>query len=420
MFFSLNLCHLCTLIMLCAMIPEPSLCQNCSLEKMENVIVDVTASLKKGIKGIEPVYTLTSAACINACCIGKNISGDKKCNLMIFDARRIGMYPNCYLFYCPSREACPMKPAEGFVSYRIIRDSQILKKNPFTNKNLHFARDDSNGEKLVKTQNALQIQAILLNSTVSLQQYITSRMSESMDHVAEHLDNTELHAQFPQGQGKKVPKNSDSFLSEKMNDVLSSINATTAHAELGTPTSTTQAAPSTTTTTSTTAPTEPTTTSTTATTCSQPSTTFTSATATAFGKIDHMIKNPQTTIVSAQLGTSTTKMEPKTASVAAISISSLFSFSGVALPSKKSTDFLQNTHQTKGELTLEGYLSDDVSQSSAVSHFGEKSSLITALFFGLMFLLLAVTLIGRRMSESFWRRRYTRLDYLINGMYADV
>lgn len=285
---------------------------------------------------------------------------------------------------------------------------------------MHFARDDSNGEKLVKTQNVPQIQAILLNSTVSLQQYITSRMSEFMDHEVENLDNTELHSQFPQDQGKKAPKNSDSFPSEKMTDLLPPTNATTAHAELNTPTATTHAAPSTTTTTNTTAPAEPTTTSTTATTYSQPSTTYPSATATAFGKIDHMIKNPQTTTVSAQLGTSATKIEPKTAFVAANSISSLFSFSGVTLPSKESTDSFQNTHQTKGELALEGYLSDDVSQSSAVSHFGEKSSLITALFFGLMFLLLAVTLIGRRMSESFWRRRYTRLDYLINGMYADV
>lgn len=61
--------------MLCAMIPEPSLCQNCSLEKMENVIVDVMASLKNDIKGLEPVYTSTPEACINACCVGKNISG---------------------------------------------------------------------------------------------------------------------------------------------------------------------------------------------------------------------------------------------------------------------------------------------------------------------------------------------------------
>lgn len=49
------------------------------------------------------------------------IAGDKACNLMIFDTRKTARQPNCYLFFCPSEEACPLKPAKGLMTYRIIR-----------------------------------------------------------------------------------------------------------------------------------------------------------------------------------------------------------------------------------------------------------------------------------------------------------
>lgn len=58
----------------------------------------------------------------------KNIAGDKACNLMIFDTRKTAGQPNCYLFFCPSEEACPLKPAKGLESYRIIRDFPSLAK----------------------------------------------------------------------------------------------------------------------------------------------------------------------------------------------------------------------------------------------------------------------------------------------------
>lgn len=54
------------------------------------------------------------------------IAGDKACNLMIFDTRKTTRQPNCYLFFCPSEEACPLKPAKGLMSYRIIRGNKNL------------------------------------------------------------------------------------------------------------------------------------------------------------------------------------------------------------------------------------------------------------------------------------------------------
>ena len=43
---------------------------------------------------------------------------------MIFDTQKKIKLPNCYLFFCPSEEACPLKPAKGLMSYRIIRGNK--------------------------------------------------------------------------------------------------------------------------------------------------------------------------------------------------------------------------------------------------------------------------------------------------------
>lgn len=54
------------------------------------------------------------------------IAGDKACNLMIFDTRKTVRQPNCYLFFCPSEEACPLKPAKGLMTYRILRGNENI------------------------------------------------------------------------------------------------------------------------------------------------------------------------------------------------------------------------------------------------------------------------------------------------------
>nr|KAF6453076.1 MANSC domain containing 1 [Molossus molossus] len=111
-----------TFVIICFLTVRLSTSQNCLTQSLEDVIIDIQSSLTKGIRGNEPIHTLTQEDCINSCCSTKNISGDKACNLMIFDTRKTTRQPNCYLFFCPSEEACPLKPAKGLMSYRIIRD----------------------------------------------------------------------------------------------------------------------------------------------------------------------------------------------------------------------------------------------------------------------------------------------------------
>uniref|UniRef100_A0A8C3XUJ8 MANSC domain containing 1 n=1 Tax=Chelydra serpentina TaxID=8475 RepID=A0A8C3XUJ8_CHESE len=347
----------CTFLIMCYVIPGPSLSQDCSLEKMENVVIDITLSLSKGIRGTEPIYTPTQEACINVCCLEKNISGDRQCNLMIFDARRRSQHPNCYLFYCPSKDACPMKPSKGLVSYRINRAGLP-----------HGALASRPGERGRSRAGLPPPGTGHLNHTAALQKSITSQISELIDHIEEHLDKIESHTQFPEDQEKKHPETLDSFPKQKITKLLPTRIPTT----------------------------------------------------TAFTATDHVISNSRTATEFARLRTSATTIKPIATSTDSTSSIALFSLSVVALLSKDSSTPFQNMHQDNRQLDSEADLLDDVPKSKHASLSGDKSGLIAALLFGIVFLLLVIGLVGRRMSQSLQRRRYNRLDYLINGMYADV
>nr|DBA30283.1 TPA: hypothetical protein GDO54_006289 [Pyxicephalus adspersus] len=51
---------------------------------------------------------------------------------------------------------------------------------------------------------------------------------------------------------------------------------------------------------------------------------------------------------------------------------------------------------------------------------GDKSGLVAALVFGVMFLVLIIGLVSHKVAEARRRHQYTKLDYLINGMYVDT
>jgi hypothetical protein len=51
------------------------------------------------------------------------------------------------------------------------------------------------------------------------------------------------------------------------------------------------------------------------------------------------------------------------------------------------------------------------------SSAGMTSGLIVAAIFGVVCLVTVVTIVGKRFYDSWQKRHYTRMDYLINGMY---
>uniref|UniRef100_A0A8D0LC72 MANSC domain containing 1 n=1 Tax=Sphenodon punctatus TaxID=8508 RepID=A0A8D0LC72_SPHPU len=400
MFLGITRCPGCILVIMCGIVLELSLSQDCSLEKMEGVIVDMKLSLSKGIRGTEPIYTATRDACINVCCLEKDIAGDRPCNLVIYDARRVSSYPNCYLFYCPSKEACPMKPLVGLVSYKITRDSGTT---PFSNNRSVLAHSDLKGHSLSSLDAPSDTPNLTtpLNHTAAFQKTITSKMFELIDRIEEHLDKIDSHSEFPDDQMKDHSRGLGSSPRQNKTNLLPPSVATTVQHIALTVLPPTSSAPSTT------IP-------------QMPTTTVTTTMSTTTG---HVTVDSRTTTLTARQGITTTakqKITTTTTSRATASNTSSSSYSIVVPPNSVSSASLQKDHQNNGKLDSEASLSDGAPRKKHVPEFGDRSGLIAALLFGVVFLLLAIALVGRRVSETLQRRRYTKLDYLINGIYADV
>ncbi|XP_071405884.1 MANSC domain-containing protein 1 [Pithys albifrons albifrons] len=436
------------LVITCVM-AGPSVSQECSAEKMENSIIDIGLSLPRGVRGAEPLRVPTARACVRACCSADRLAGDKKCNLMIFYARRTSAHPNCYLFYCPSTEACLMKPATGLVSYKITTDTRAPEDKSIKTENIssnEYSLSLDEGTFISHSQNSHQ------NLTTTLQQSLFPQASELLNHIGKHLDNIEFHTSFPEFQRAKQSDSSDPIPRQK---VINLPPNTSSAVQIGNPTAsfpTTQSnAPGTSSTTLTPLPTS------TAqleshTTFLHPGvakptiTTAASSPAAATGAkpgipvtsiaVPHIPISSPTTSAS----TSTTKWvttnsrsatapsglrtpaitpEPTAVSSKNTSHGTLPSFSDFILSTSDSPTAFQNYLQGYDPSDSESYLSKGVLRGKSVQ-LQEKSSLVAALLFGVIFLLLVIVLTWKKIHESVQKRHYTRLDYLINGMYADV
>ncbi|XP_067902494.1 uncharacterized protein C11orf24-like [Heterodontus francisci] len=65
------------------------------------------------------------------------------------------------------------------------------------------------------------------------------------------------------------------------------------------------------------------------------------------------------------------------------------------------------------------YVFPSVPAGSLIKYLADTSSLIAVLIFGLLFFLVSVILFAQKAFESYRRKDYVQVDYLINGMYAD-
>ncbi|XP_014814769.1 PREDICTED: MANSC domain-containing protein 1 isoform X2 [Calidris pugnax] len=376
---------------------------------------------------------------------------------MIFDAQRTSTHPNCYLFYCPSTEACPMKPATGYVSYKITRDTHVPEDTSFKSEDFSsngYSLSSDTGDFPSRSQTSHQ------NRTAALQQSVFHQASELLNHVVKHLDSLEFHTGLPESQGAKHPESLDPIPSQKGINLPPN---TSSPVGMGTPPALSPTARSTAPEPSSTAriplPTTAThlashTTSqhpggakaTTATTTTITTAAFPpAATARAKPRIPASsvavpaapLPSPTTSAsISATkwvatssrsaatpsgLRTPATPPEPTVVSSNNISHVTLLSFSGFTLSTSDSpTSSFQNDPQGYDPSDSESYLPESFLRAKGVVQLGEKSSLIAALLFGVIFLLLVIALTGKKIHESLQKRHYTRLDYLINGMYADV
>ncbi|NWI49140.1 MANS1 protein, partial [Calyptomena viridis] len=431
------------LLVITCVVAGPSLGQECSAEKMENSIIDIDLSLPRGVRGAEPLRVPAAGACVRACCSGDRLAGDKKCNLIIFYARRASAHPNCYLFYCPSTEACPMKPAAGLASYKITRDTHVSEDKSIKSENFssdeHSLSSDA-GTFISHNQNSHQ------NHTATLQQSVFHQASELLKHIGKHFDNFEYHTVFPESQRAEQSESLDPIPSQKVINLPPNMSSAV---QVGNPTAffpaTQSSAPETSSATLTPVPTsttqlEPRTTS-----VHPGVATATTATTTAPSLPTAArpgIPVPSTAVTHVPLSSPTTSASPSTTKRVTTNSGSAPAQSGLRTPAVSPEPTVVSSNDSS-HVTLpfsgffpptsdpndlrgydpsdsESFLPEGVLRGKAVIQLGEKSSLIVALLFGMIFLLLVIALTGKKIHESLQKRHYTRLDYLINGMYADV
>ncbi|NXG48758.1 MANS1 protein, partial [Psilopogon haemacephalus] len=430
------------LVVITCVMAGPSLSAECPAEKMENSIIDINLSLPRGVRGAEPLHAPSPASCVHACCSGKKLSGDKKCNLLIFDARRTSMQPNCYLFYCPSAEACPMKPAAGLISYKITRDSPVPEGPSFRSE--YFSSDEHS----LSSDDG----SFIPHGQPGHQNHEWPHEFELQNHVGKQLDHSEFHTVLPESQGAKhlesldpiprqnLPPNMSSAVQIGTLPALFSTTqsrapelSSTASASLLTsatqlqshttslPTGDPKPTALTTTTTTTRA--------TSVTTGAKPGLPVTSiavthvplsGATTATSSITKQVttNSRSATALSRQI-TSAIPAEPTVVFLNHTSYAPLLP-SGFTLSTRDSLTSSQNNPGGYDPSDSESYPLESILRGKGVIQLGEESSLIAALLLGLIFLLLVIALTGKKMYESLQKRHYTRLDYLINGMYADV
>lgn len=350
-----------------------------------------------------------------------------------------------------------MKPATGFVSYKITRDTHALEDTSFKSEDFSsdgYSLSSDAGSFISRSQTSHQ------NRTAALQQSVFHQAPELLNHVAKHLDNSEFHTVFPESQRAKHPESLDPIPRQKVinlpSDTSSAVQIGNPSASFPTtqssvpepssttliplPTSTTRlesrttslptggAKPTavTTTTTTTTATFPPTanarakpgipaaTMAVTHVRLSRPTTSASTSTT------KQVAGNSRSATAPSGLGTPAVPPKPTVVSSNNTSHVTLLSFSGFALSTSDSPMASQSDPQGYDPSDSESYLPESVLRGKDVIQLGEKSSLVAALLFGVIFLLLVIALTGKKMHESLQKRRYTRLDYLVNGMYADV
>lgn len=420
-----------TFVMICFLTLRLSTSENCPTKRLEDVVIDIQSSLSKGIRGNEPIHTSTQEDCVNSCCSTKNISGDKACNLMIFDTRKTTRLPNCYLFFCPSEEACPLKPAKGLMSYRIIRDFPSLARTGWPSQELAHEDSLAHGQASQGLASAALRPTSPAKPTGALRRDAASLFASS-DHLDTLLEMDRASTGFPvykekghsqtslfaaeQNIAHALPENVTAF---PTSGAVASLRPVSARPEPASPPAAT-------------APVEPSV-------MSPPLATPSVPRAAASPPPPPAFTGAAWTPARARLRASTAttagpapssqaptdwRSPPETGSSRDVSSVNLgtegaqgpatLPLSNVDSSSRNKTAPQENGKARPGGSSLSRAPASHNSLPSA------RWLLVGTLLFGVLFLAVGLALSGRILSESLRRRRYSRLDYLINGIYVDI
>ncbi|XP_059042048.1 MANSC domain-containing protein 1 isoform X2 [Mustela lutreola] len=362
---------------------------------------------------------------------------------MIFDTRKTARQPNCYLFFCPSEEACPLKPAKGLMSYRIIRDFPALARTNSPSPAL--TQEDS----LIHGQSSQGITPTptgYSKPTDSFWRDAFSQQFGSSDHSEKLFKIGQASKLFPVSKEKGHSQSSQFSSEQKIARLLPEHVTTlptmmTIASQRITSTPPKPALPPTTN-----VPVIPSVTS-------EPEM-ATSAPALTLGKLQppttllstvltHAVvipkasittaaisnaisgapidwKSPAETVPFREISSLTSNTEDAQSNPITLSLSTVDSSAAMLLLSDVVSSAPNKTASQENEKARPGGSSlNSIPESQHGLPF-EKWLLIGTLLFGVLFLTIGLVLLGRMFSESLRRRRYSRLDYLINGIYVDI
>lgn len=413
-----------TLVPVCVLTLGLSASRTCLKESLEDVIIDIQSSLSRGIRGNEPIHTATQEDCIDSCCSTQNIAGDKACTLVIFDSRKTAGQPNCYLFFCPSVEACPLKPAKGLRSYRIIPDVPSL--TDLLHQELAQEGPLSLGQSPQAVSSPVPPPVGYSKPPEVLWRDMSSQRPGSSDHLQKLAQISQASTQVPVNKDKGHSESSQSSLEPEIARLLPESETTfPAAGAIGfqhnssvtlkpaslSPTSssviplaTSQPQVATTVLPMTTVPSQP----------------LPTPISTVFS---HTVVTSQAVTTTAAL---TTVLKGTSEIVPFREVSRLTSHAGhVPSPTTLPSSNVEFSATNKTVAHDNGKSPVDSSSPSSVpeNQYGlpfQRWLLLGTLLFGVLFLVIGLALLGRIFSESLRRKRYSRLDYLINGIYVDI
>ncbi|XP_049638864.1 MANSC domain-containing protein 1 [Suncus etruscus] len=396
---------------------------HCPTKSLENMVIDIQSSLSRGIRGNEPTHTPTQQDCINSCCSAKNISGDKACNLMIFDTRKTIYQPNCYLFFCPSEEACPLKPAKGLMTYRIIEGplsmTQRKHRTPMANSKAGMNSRD----------------AIFFGLQLSCRRPAYVPGSPLLNPDPERILEDLMDTPIPPGSDGDTHSPTSHFSSEQKAAPLvlengTTLSSPTATAILRFPISTTQQPAAS----GTPSMTQPQVVTRARLVTTDPPESLTGLLATLWGEsvTSHLVSTTMMTTTT----TTTTAIAKTTTTVPSTSSQTATGLKGTpqTVPFRETSSLTLKIGVSHKPVTLPSSSLDSALVNKTTSQetdhqlaafflnrlLLEKCLLISSLIFGVLFLAIGLFLMGRKFLESLHRKRYSRLDYLINGIYVDI
>ncbi|KAM5173132.1 MANSC domain-containing protein 1 isoform 2-T2 [Mantella aurantiaca] len=157
----------------------------CVPQEIPNMTIDVSNAVAKGARFTDPIKAASAEECVSACC--SKLNGDRTCNLVLYNTNSNGVQ-NCYLFFCPKPESCPMSPSPGVLSYSLWTEKE--KSNPDLTEEdlLEIPKSKNNG----RVQNTLgKKSSPAVHGTVSAK----SEFDEALSQRDKQSSPSDVHSQ---------------------------------------------------------------------------------------------------------------------------------------------------------------------------------------------------------------------------------